>query len=128
MPHRLSRRHTPVDNLSREASVLSNLSAMRDQNLSAAGDAMIRADFQRMRTLAGDLRELARQVGDRSGFVHSDALDHDLTGQLRKVENEWVAHRSRLQSFLSQTAATIQQIVVEYEKTNDTVASAATTR
>jgi uncharacterized protein YukE len=101
---------------------------MRDQNLSAAGDAMIRADFQSMRTLAGDLRGLARQVGDRSGFVHSDALDHDLTGQLRKVENDWVTHRSRLQSFLSQTAATIQQIVVEYEKTNDTVASAATTR
>jgi hypothetical protein len=101
---------------------------MHDQNLSAAGDAVIRADFQRMRTLAGDLRELARQVGDRSGFVHSDALDHDLVGQLSKVEKDWVAHRSRLQSFLAETASTIQQIVVEYEKTNDTVASAATTR
>ena len=101
---------------------------MRTENGSAAGAAAIQADFQRMRTLAGGLRELAQQLGDRSGFVHSDALDHDLVGQLDKVENDWSAHRSRLQSFLSETASTIQQIVVEYEKTNDTVASAATIR
>jgi hypothetical protein len=101
---------------------------MREQNLSAAGAAAIQADFQRMRTLAGSVRELAQQLGDRAGFVHSDALDHDLAGQLNKAEKDWTAHRSRLQSFLSETASTIQQIVVEYEKTNDTVAAAATLR
>jgi hypothetical protein len=101
---------------------------MRAEENGSTRAATIQADFQRMRTLAGGLRELAQQLGDHSGIVHSDALDHDLVGHLSKVEKDWTAHRSRLQSFLSETASTIQQIVVEYEKTNDTVASAATIR
>jgi hypothetical protein len=101
---------------------------MREEKVSAGGAAAIEVDFQRLRTMANNLRELAQQLGDQSAFVHSGALDHDLVGQFSKVEKDWAAHRCRLQSFLSETASTMQQIVVEYEKTNDTVASAATIR
>jgi uncharacterized protein YukE len=101
---------------------------MHDENAGTAQDVAIEVSFEKMRELARDLRELARQLADRSVFVHSEALDHDLRGQLRHVENEWSAHRSELQSFLSETATTIERIVAEYEKTNDTLAVAATSR
>jgi hypothetical protein len=89
-------------------------------------DVAIRADFDQMRSFAQDLHELARDLSARSGFVHCEALNHDLIGHLHQVEKDWTAHRSQLQSFLSETANTIVRIVAEYEKTNDTVASAAT--
>jgi hypothetical protein len=93
-----------------------------------APDVMIRADFDRMRDYAAELRGLAREVADRSGIVHCEVLDHDLGGHLHQAEKDWKAYRSRLQSFLSETADTIDRIVARYEKTNDTVASAATCR
>jgi uncharacterized protein YukE len=89
---------------------------------------MIRADFERMLGFAAELRDLARELAGRSGFVHCEALDHDLGGHLHQVEKDWKAYRSQVQSFLSETADTIKQIVAQYEKTNDTVASAATSR
>jgi len=100
---------------------------MQDKYL-AAGDTAIRADFDRMTSFAHRLHKLAQEVGDRSGFVHCDALDRDLTGHLHLVEKDWMAHRSQVQSFLTETADAITRIVAQYEKTNDTVASAATCR
>ena len=89
---------------------------------------MIRADFDRMRGYAVRLRGLARELADGSGFVHCEALDHDLAGHLHQAEKDWKAYRSQLQSFLSESADTIELIVAQYQKTNDTVASAATCR
>ncbi|HEU5269675.1 MAG TPA: hypothetical protein VFU36_07100 [Jatrophihabitans sp.] len=100
---------------------------MLDKYLGVA-DAVIRADFERMHGFAHRLRELAQEVGDRSGFVHCEALDRDLTGHLHEVEKDWTKHRLQVQSFLCETADSIDRIVAEYEKTNDTVASAATCR
>lgn len=100
---------------------------MLDKYLAGA-DAAIRADFDRMHSFGRRLHKLAHEVGDRSAFAHCDALDRDLTGHLHLVEKDWMTHRSQVQSFLSETAATIDRIVAEYEKTNDTVASAATCR
>jgi len=94
----------------------------------ATPDVMIRADFDRMRDYAARLRGLARELADRSGFVHCEALDHDLSGHLHRAEKDWRAYRSRVQSFLSESADTIELIVAQYQKTDDTVASAATCR
>ena len=91
-------------------------------------DATIRADFDRMHAFARRLRKLAQEVSDRSGFARCATLDRDLSGHLHQVEKDWMTHRSQMQSFLSETANSIDRIVAEYEKTNDTVASAATPR
>ncbi|MFL6163410.1 MAG: hypothetical protein ACJ74U_14425 [Jatrophihabitantaceae bacterium] len=128
-PHRLAETGTLLwITIAERNPVALMFATMRDKNMLTAGDVMITVDFDRMRRLARDLRELAQRVGGHSGFVHSDALDHDLTGHLHRVENDCRVHRSHLQSFLSETATTIERIVAEYEKTNDTVASAATIR
>jgi len=89
-------------------------------------DVVIRADFDRMRDYAVGLRGLARELADRSGFIHCEALDHDLAGHLHQAEKDWKAYRSQLQSFVSESADTIERIVARYEETNDIVASAAT--
>lgn len=101
---------------------------MRDKGVQPGAYVAIQVDYQRMRGLAFRLRELARQLGGHSGFVQSAALDQDLSGRLSRVENDWIRHRSRLQSFLAETATGVDRIVAQYEKTNDTVASAATRR
>ena len=101
---------------------------MRDKGVQPGADVAIQADYQQMHGMAFRLRELARQLGGHSGFVQSAALDQDLSGRLSRVENDWTRHRSRLQSFLTETASGVDRIVAQYEKTNDTVASGATRR
>lgn len=84
----------------------------------------IRVDYAALHRLSADLRGLAHQLGYRSVIVQP-ALDSDLFGRLTNVENDWSSHRRHLQSFLSDTAKTIDDIVAQYEKTNDMIASAA---
>jgi len=95
------------------------------QQLTSRADqgSAITVDYAALRGLAADLRSLAQQVTNRSLIVQSD-LDHDLFGRLTSVENDWSTHRRKLQSFLSDTAQTVDDIVAQYEKTDDMIAAA----
>lgn len=98
---------------------------MRDNSAGPANGDTISVDFSTLRILAGQLRDLAQHVSDHCAIVQP-ALDSDLFGKLSDVESDWSSHRHKLQSFLSDTATAVDQIVVEYEKTNDMVRRAAT--
>jgi hypothetical protein len=96
---------------------------MRDDCTASAGTT-ISVEFSTLRVLAAQLRDLALQLSTHCAIVQPE-LDSDLFGKLTAVENDWTAHRHKLQSFLSDTATSVDGIVAEYEKTDDMVADAA---
>lgn len=87
--------------------------------------ATITVDFHALRRLAQTMHELSGRLAG-PGEIASAELDSDLLGRLKSVDGDWSAHRRQLQSFLSDTAAAVEQIVAQYEKTDDMIASAAT--
>jgi len=89
--------------------------------------ARIEVDYAAIRSLAARLRDLAQHLSSAGGIVQPE-LDSDLFGRLAYVQSDWSRHRRNVQSFLSGTADSLDQIVARYEKTNDMIASAATVR
>jgi len=102
---------------------LARVTGMRDTTAGQANGPTISVDFSTLRILAGQLRDLAQHLSNRCAIVQP-ALDRDLYGKLSDVESDWTSHRHKLQSFLADTASTVDQIVAEYEKTNDMITRA----
>jgi hypothetical protein len=100
---------------------------MRNDDAVLTPGPAVRVDFSSLHGFAAELRVLAQQVIDRCSFIHT-GLDSDLDGELGRVENDWLSHRRQLQSFLSDTARSLDAIVAQYEKTNDSVARAGRPR
>lgn len=100
---------------------------MRDDSPATSSGDTIDVDFDALRALAGQLRDLVQQLSLHGAIVQPE-LDRDLFGKLAAVDRGWSLHRRQLQSFLSDTATTVDRIVAEYEKTDDLIASAANSR
>ncbi|HEX2903796.1 MAG TPA: hypothetical protein VHO01_10120 [Jatrophihabitans sp.] len=98
---------------------------MRAPEPIAAAGARIDVDFGQLRQLAQQLRDVAGCLDGRANLASAE-LDIDLLGHLRVLDQDWSRHRRQLQSFLLDTAAAVAQIVAQYEKTDDMIATAAT--
>ena len=88
---------------------------------------VIDVDFVALSRASAALRNLSAELG-RNGTLADQLVDSPIGASLRRVEHDWHVRRSRLKRFLDETTDRLDQALLAYRDTDDSVRHAATPR
>jgi len=78
----------------------------------------IASNFDRMRALADELTALAAEFGETPAIVHrmnnTAGMPSELASAIDRAEQDWAGHRRALQTFLHETARSVEHALVGY--------------
>jgi len=84
----------------------------------------IEVDFDALRRVASDLRDLAVEFADRNGSLQGLLDDPDLGPALRHAERDWWDQRRRIHAFLLGLSDAVTHGVETYADTESSVIAA----
>jgi hypothetical protein len=89
-----------------------------DSSLVVPGSA-IAGNFIQMRALVDELTALAAEFDDTPAIVHhmnnTTGVPVELAAALGRAERDWTTHRRALQSFLAETARSVERALAGYQ-------------